>query len=482
MTYSQSVFIMNDRQKAAQEWFKKATEAMNHKNWGYAIEALDKSCRLDPENVMFRQVKHGNIRKSYNENGTGAKMAGMRLMGVKGRIKKSRMSKDWKNIELAAEEGLLTNPWDAQLFFDLGEACDGQGNKDVARYALEKAVELDKENAVYNRRLGDLLVAREDFKAAEAVFERLAKLLPLDGDIRTMLNRVRAQQTIVRGRYEGADSTRDVKVEQPAAAVNAYEEDRKARKGQTKTADAPGESAEADLLHAIRKDPGNVNLYLKLADLYKSAREFGKAQDQLTKALEISGNNSDIREQMQEVQLLLLRKDAADAEEKARQNPGKERLVEKAKSLKAELVQKEIEFYTHAVENNPTDLRRKLELAQRLFQAKEYSKAIPLLQQAVANPSLKVDALVLLGECFTRDGKLDLARRQFEKALEGLNFNDRPDAFRNAHYWLGRIYEKAGKVEQAENHYNEVLAVDYEFRDVLDRLQKLQGGDQGIAE
>ncbi len=89
---------------------------------------------------------------------------------------------------------------------------------------------------------------------------------------------------------------------------------------------------------------------------------------------------------------------------------------------------------------------------------------------------------MLLGECFTRDGKLDLARRQFEKALEGLNFNDRPDAFRNAHYWLGRIYEKAGKTEQAENHYNEVLAVDYEFRDVLDRLQKLQGGDQGIAE
>ncbi len=208
---------MNDRQKAAQEWFKKATEAMNHKNWGYAIEALDKSCRLDPENVMFRQVKHGNIRKSYNENGTGAKMAGMRLMGVKGRIKKSRMSKDWKNIELAAEEGLLTNPWDAQLFFDLGEACDGQGNKDVARYAFEKAVELDKENAIFNRRLGDFLMEREDFKAAETVFERLAKLLPLDGDIRTQLNRVRAQQTIVRGRYEAADNTRDVKVEQPAA-------------------------------------------------------------------------------------------------------------------------------------------------------------------------------------------------------------------------------------------------------------------------
>jgi tetratricopeptide (TPR) repeat protein len=473
---------MNDREKGAQEWFKKGTEAMNHKNWGYAIESFDKSCRLSPENVLYRQMKHGCIRKSYGDNGSGAKMAGMRLMGVKGRIKKSRMSKDWKNIELAAEEGLQTNPWDGQLFFDLGEACENQGNKDVARYAYERAVDIDKENTTFNRKLGDFLFEREDFKAAEGVFERLAKLLPLDGDIRTILNRIRAQQTIVRGKYEGADNTRDVKVEQPAAPVNAYEEDRKARKGNAKSADAPGESEEADLLHGIRKDPNNLNLYLKLADLYKAAREFGKAQDQLSKALEMSGNNADIREQMQEVQILMLRKDATEAEERARQNPGKERLVEKARALRGELVQKEIEFYSDSVANNPNDMRRKFELAQRLFQVKEYQKAIPHLQAAVSNPSLKVDALVLLGECFTREGKLDLARRQFEKALEGLNFNDRPDAFKTANYWLGRIYEKAGKNEQAENHYNEVLAVDYEFRDVIKRLEDLQGGDQGIAE
>jgi hypothetical protein len=34
-----------------------------------------------------------------------------------------------------------------------------------------------------------------------------------------------------------------------------------------------------------------------------------------------------------------------------------------------------------------------------------------LLQQAVANPAMKSDVLVLLGECFVRDGKLDLVAR-----------------------------------------------------------------------
>jgi tetratricopeptide (TPR) repeat protein len=275
---------------------------------------------------------------------------------------------------------------------------------------------------------------------------------------------------------EDAESTRDVKVE-PTQPVNAYEEDRRARKGQQKSADAPGESAEADLIHAIRKDPANVGLYLKLADLYKAARDFGKAQDQLTKALELSPSNGEIRELILDVQLSRLREEAGEADARARANPGKERLVEKARGLQQEVVQKELELFTLGVELNPTDLKKKFELAQRLASRhiKQFSKAIPLLQQAASNPSLKVDALVLLGECFARDGKSDLARRQLEKAIEGLGFADRPEAFKTAHYLLGRLYQAAGKNEQAEHHYGEVLAVDYEYRDVLKRMEELAG-------
>ena len=473
---------MNERVKGAQDWFRKGTEAMNHKNWDYAIECFTNCIRLMPEHLVYRQSKHGCLRKLYNDNGSGAKMAGMRLMGVKGRLKKSRMQKDWKNVEATAEEGLLTNPWDANLWFDLGDACANQQNFNVARYAFERAVEYDKDNVDFNRRLGGFLFEQRDYKAARQYFERVYKLVPTDGEARTMMSRCDAESTMVKG-YNDAENTRDVKVEAPAAPMNAYEADRLARKGGPKTADAPGESAESDMLHAIRKDPQNVNLYLKLADLYKGSREFSKSAEQFTKALELSKGNSGISEQLQEVQLLMMRNDLAEAEDRARKNPGKERLVEKVKTLKAELTEKEIAFFSHAVENNPSDLKKKFELAQRLFAVKQYSKAIPLLQQAVSNPTLKIDALVLLGECFARDGKLDLARRQFEKSLEGLNHADRPDAFKTAHYMLGRIYEKAGKNEQAEHHYGEILANDYEYKDVLKRMEEMQGGQGGgIAE
>ena len=91
---------MSEREKGAQDWFRKGTEAMNHKSWDYAIECFTNCVRLMPEHLLYRQSKHGCLRKLYNDNGSGAKMAGMRLMGVKTRLKKSRMQKDWKNLEL----------------------------------------------------------------------------------------------------------------------------------------------------------------------------------------------------------------------------------------------------------------------------------------------------------------------------------------------------------------------------------------------
>ena len=100
----------------------------------------------------------------------------------------------------------------------------------------------------------------------------------------------------------------------------------------------------------------------------------------------------------------------------------------------------------------------------------------------MSDPRIKVESLVLLGECFAKDGKLDLGRRQFEKALDGLSATDKPDPFKTAHYYLGRIYEKAKKNDQAEHHYGEILAVDYEYKDVLKRLEGLQGTEGGIGE
>lgn len=113
------------------------------------------------------------------------------------------------------------------------------------------------------------------------------------------------------------------------------------------------------------------------------------------------------------------------------------------------------------------------------MRVKRYDDAIKLFQQCVVDTRLETDSLVLLGECFLKENKLPLAKRQFEKALPNLNPQEKKEQFKTAHYALGRIAEKNGDRDSAENHYNEILGVDYGYMDVAKRLDNLGSLEPG---
>ena len=47
------------------------------------------------------------------------------------------------------------------------------------------------------------------------------------------------------------------------------------------------------------------------------------------------------------------------------------------------------------------------------------------------------------------------------------------DSYKEVHYWLARLLEEEGDRSTAEHHYTEVLAVDYEYKDTLSRMEGL---------
>ena len=138
---------------AAQEWFKKGTDAMQRQNFDFAVECFTNSIKMKPEVVLFRQTKIGCSKKMYDDNGSGARMAGMKLMPIKGKIKKSRSKKDWKAVAENAEAGLSINPWDGPLLADLGEAAAELDWGEVSQFAWTLAVSSDPSNIPYNRGL-----------------------------------------------------------------------------------------------------------------------------------------------------------------------------------------------------------------------------------------------------------------------------------------------------------------------------------------
>jgi len=275
-----------------------------------------------------------------------------------------------------------------------------------------------------------------------------------------------------KGGYEGAESSKGVMAAHEVAK----------RLNKTKDGDGPGASAEADLQRAIRKEPANKDNYTKLADHYRREGKLEEAEEHYQKALEVSGNDMGIRELLEDVQIDLMRKTHEISKEQVRTNPTDQSLKQRAVELGNELLKRELEVFASRVDRYPNDMRLKFELGSRYMKVKKWALAIPLLQQSRGDPRLKGEALVKLGKCFCYDNKLQLGIRQFEAAMSEVKHELNPDLYKELHYSAGIVYQELKNFKAADDEYQKVLEVDYDYKDTVDRLNKLQAGADGAGE
>lgn len=463
------------KRKLASDCFKKATEAMQKQNWEYAVEMFITCVKLVPDNLMYRQSLIGCLRKKYKDNKTGASMAFLKLSGIRSKIKKARGAKNWVDLDLAAQEGLTVNPWDGQFNADVGEATRERGFLEISQFAYETATSADSapENKEFLTSLAEVYELRKNFNAAVNALERVQALDPLNGAIRSKIHSISANSTIHKGGYDEAKTSHEVKVEKPK---QGYEDSVKGSVNTGNEVLAPGESVEADLQRIIRREPTNVAHYQKLADYYRREGKFEESAKTYKLALDVSGDMN-IREQMEDVELEMVRRNLTYAKEQAAKDSNEHARAAVAELAK-ELILQEIEVYSRRVDRYPNDLKLKYNLAKLFMRTKAFDKAIPLLQAASKDIRQEAEVLASLGTCFLAKKQNNLAKRQFEKALEKLTAGDNPGPFKECHYYLGRLAQDAKDLPSAEKHYTEILAIDYDYKDVAARLQEIQGGDE----
>jgi tetratricopeptide (TPR) repeat protein len=91
----------------------------------------------------------------------------------------------------------------------------------------------------------------------------------------------------------------------------------------------------------------------------------------------------------------------------------------------------------------PTKSRAYLD-GERAVKAKEYAKAIPLLEQVINSDPRDADAYNLLGYSFRNLGNKQSALAYYQRALQ-LNPNHR-----GANEYLGQLYLRMGKMKEAQ--------------------------------
>ena len=98
--------------------------------------------------------------------------------------------------------------------------------------------------------------------------------------------------------------------------------------------------------------------------------------------------------------------------------------------------------------------------------------AITTLQSAKGDAKRKTEVLLELGECFQKIEQYKLALSHYEQAIETC---DQPDGEtrRLALYRAGVLATGLRELDRAERHLSDLAGLDFGYRDVSDRLDKI---------
>lgn len=445
----------------AAKCFQHGNKAMQANNWDMAVQMFSQCVKLVPDNLGYRQMLRNCTKRKYGDNKTGAGALGKtKLISLRGKIKKAKQKEQWEEAAALAEDGLLINPWDAQLNVDVAEASKALDRGEVARFAYLEAVKAAPKDKDIHLAFAELLEDRGEFTEARKIWERIQAIDPKDVNVSRKLSALDAMHATKQGNFEDATSSSEVARNKNYAAAG-------------KSVAAQTADTETALRHAIRREPEQVEHYLKLAAHLKSSKKFDEAYEIMKQAVDVSGGDPGIREQFEDAELLLMKQNVDIAKEQANASETPEaRKI--AAELANELRTRQIEVLSAREQRHPQNLAIKMELAKLVMQLQDWPRAIPLLQKSSQDPRMKTRALVLLGKCFMYDNKLPLAKGQFDRAIPDLNFESTPDLYKEAHYLLARICEETGDAEKAIHHFGEVLVVDYDYKDARERSEKLQ--------
>jgi tetratricopeptide (TPR) repeat protein len=99
-------------------------------------------------------------------------------------------------------------------------------------------------------------------------------------------------------------------------------------------------------------------------------------------------------------------------------------------------------------------------------------EAIAELQKALRGTSQRVRTFEALGQCFAERGQMQVAMTILQRALGEPGAGD--DQLVGVLYLLGNGAEDLGRPAEAISYYQRVFAVDITFRDVADRMRRLE--------
>ncbi len=435
---------------------QKAEEALRRRNHDFAVELYRQLVDLDPAHGEARSGLRKALRKRF-ESHQGGKF----LRALSGAVPFSRakaLGKMGKHeaCARALEDYLASNPLDEEANLLLGRSLEKAGHPEAARAVYQFVVEIAPKNVEALKRAGALLHRGGELEGALACYEKALQADPRDQEALKARKDLAADMALSR--------TGDARVGHSRELIKDKERARSLERAQKLHFSEDELRSELGRLEGrLSESPSDPDLLVELAKVHDRLGDPEAALAGIRRALELRPDSIDLVARAGDLESKRLKREIVRAD--------REGHPDEASRLEASLVAYEVADHRRRVELRPGDNALRLALARKLLRAEETDAALAELQRCQNEPRLRSEALFLLGACFHRKGILDLARKDYEQALEGTN--DTSERAKEILYNLGLIAESQGRAEEARSFYLRIYEIDIGYRDVAKKMETL---------
>jgi tetratricopeptide (TPR) repeat protein len=453
--------------------FEHAQRCTEKADYDYAHDLFSQCLVEDPANLIYLQHFLGNLAQKYGNNKKGARFAALKTKSSRMSLNKAAGKGLWRDAFTAACDALKANPWDTGTLLDVADAYQQIGSDECQLFTMRWALDAAPKDVTVNRKAAEALTRLGQFDQAIDCWRRVEQAKPGDEEAAKSIAKLSVERTIQKGGYN------EELLKSSSTGSKELENSVRERVAQSRS--DPGAAAakanleskqEKDLIAAIEAKPADLENYLELADVFTAQNRLREAVDILGRALAASGGGDlRIRERLEDASLRRAQHQVEVAQRRAEQDKTEE-ATELARRMAAQANQAEMEVYTARASRNPGNTLLQYELGLRCKRAGKFKEAIQAFQAARGETRHKAMVQLHLGESFQYIRQFKLALSSYEAAVQAAE-DAEAETKKLALYRAGVLAAEMNDREKAEKHLTQLAAIDFGYRDVAERLDKL---------
>lgn len=447
-------------------FFDRAKTVAESGNYDYAIDMYIEGLNREPTNI----AEHQALRDiALHRKIKGGKAAGG-LLGPKSPYK----GKTPKEAMLNAEWILAKDPGNIPSMLTMVRNADLAGYRDVVMWVAPILVGANRTNKSPKKdiflELADIYKKHDEFLKATECVNHALEMSPTDMDLIARIKDLAAQETLRKGKYEGAQSFKD-SIKDAAATKDLLQEENivKSEDYRLKMIEKARSEYEANPKEV--QNISKLSAALVAMDDEQYENEAVGVLDKAYKELKVYRFKLAIGD----IKMKQMKRNIGILKEALKLDPADKDTERSLVEALKERLAFELEEFKERADHFPTDMAVQYQYGLRLYEAKRFDDAIGIMQLAQNNPRHRVDALHILGRAFLTQGMKPEALETLKKAIDEYDLAETGDQkSKELHYWLARVYEDVGQIQNAINTYSQITQWDFNFRDARQRLAALR--------